>query len=64
MPKLPLTVRLSGEDGNAFSILGGTCQAMREAGISEETIKQYFAEATSSDYQHLLAVTAEYVNIE
>lgn len=56
------SVKLVGEDGNAFSILGRTMQAMRRHGWPKELIDQYTAEATSGDYNHLLATTLEYVD--
>ncbi len=55
-------VRLVGEDGNAFAILGRVRLALREAGASAEYIENYTKEATSSDYAHLLAVTLRYVD--
>ena len=47
-------VRLVGEDGNAFSILGRVQGAMRRAGVSQEDRDAFMAEATSGDYDHLL----------
>lgn len=55
-------VRLVGEDGNAFAILGRVIRALREAGYSAEEIGRYQAEATSGDYDHLLRVTLEWVD--
>ncbi len=54
-------VRLVGEDGNAYSILGRVRRALREAGASTEYIERYTAQATASDYDHLLAVTMEHI---
>ena len=62
-PQKP-TVKLIGEDGNAFFILGKVQQALKRAGYDQAYVKNYIDEATSGDYNHLLAVTAEYVNIE
>jgi hypothetical protein len=56
------TVKLIGKDGNAFYILGATIKALREAGMEAEA-EQYQKEATSGDYNHLLAVTMEYVDV-
>ncbi len=55
-------VRLVGEDGNAFAILGRVRRALREAGASTEYIERYSAEATSGDYSCLLAVTMSYID--
>jgi len=51
-------------DGNAFAIMGKVKQALKRAGASEELIQQYITEATSGDYDHLLAVTMGYVDIQ
>jgi len=55
-------VKLVGEDGNAFAILGRVIKALKRAGYTEEEIKQYRKDATSGDYDHLLAVTLEWVD--
>jgi len=54
-------VRLVGEDGNAFFILGRVISAMRRAGYTAEEIDRYQREATSGDYDHLLQVTLAWV---
>jgi hypothetical protein len=58
------TVRLIGEDGNAFYILGTVKKALRKAGYDEEYIQQYLTEAKSGDYDNLLQVTMKYVEVE
>lgn len=58
------TVKLIGHDGNAFSIMGRVKQALIRAGADKEYIDQYLSEATSGDYDHLLAVSMEYVDVE
>lgn len=50
-------------DGNAFSIMGAVTKAMRRAGIPKEEQDAYFKEATSGDYDNLLATTAKWVSI-
>jgi hypothetical protein len=55
------TVKLIGEDGNAFAILGRVVKAMKSAGLSKEVQDAYFAEATSGDYDHLLQTTLKWV---
>jgi hypothetical protein len=63
-PGLPegakVSVKLVGEDGNAFSILGRVSRALRRAGMPEKA-EEYLARATAGDYDHLLAVTLEYM---
>ena len=65
MPKYPeITVQQTGEDGNAFNILGICLQAMRRAGLSQEERDAFQAEATSGNYDHLLATCMEWFNVE
>jgi hypothetical protein len=54
-------VKLVGEDGNAFAILGRVSKALRRSG-QPEAAKEYMAHATAGDYDHLLQVTMEYVD--
>ncbi len=58
------TVRLVGEDGNAFAIMGRVTKALRRAGFDNEVVKAYQKEATSGDYDNLLRVTLGYVREE
>ena len=48
-PKL----RLSGEDGNAFFILGRARRVARDAGWDDTQIEEFTREAKSGDYDHL-----------
>ena len=44
-PKHPdITVTLTGQDGNAFAILGQCREAARDAGLSEDEIANFMAE--------------------
>ena len=63
MPKTNLTVKLIGEDGNAFAIMGAVSKALKRAGYFD-LASQYFKEATEGDYNHMLSVTMKYVNVE
>jgi len=58
------TVKLIGQDGNAFAIMGNIKQALKSAGADKEYIDKYISEATSGDYDHLLAVSMLYVDVE
>ncbi len=65
--KAPLTkptVKLIGWDGNAFAVMGRVKQALKRAEADKEYIEKYLSEATSGDYNHLLAVSLEYVDVE
>ena len=65
MPKYPdITVELVGKDGNAFNILGIVRRAMKYADLPQAEIEAFTAEATSGDYNHLLATCCEWVNVE
>ena len=55
-PKLKLT----GEDGNAFFILGKARRVALKNGLDWEAIK---TQATSGDYHHLLATMMEYFDV-
>ncbi len=56
-----VVLRLVGEDGNAWAILGRFQRAAKAAGWSPAEIKAVFDEATSGDYDHLLATIAAHV---
>ena len=57
-------VKLVGEDGNAFSILGRVMRAMQKAGLSEGQRGEFFTEATGGDYDHLLQTVMKFVAVE
>jgi len=63
-PTTKPTVKLIGRDGHAFSIMGRVKKALIRSGVDKEYISQDFSEATSGDYNHLLSVSMEYVDIE
>jgi hypothetical protein len=54
---------LSGSQGNAFVILGVVENTLKTLGFSKEEVKEYYDEATSSDYKHLLETTLQYINL-
>jgi len=54
-------VTLSGEDGNAFAILGRVQKALRRAGVAEEEVALFHEEATADDYDHLLRTAMRWV---
>ena len=56
-----IKVQLSGEDGNAFFIIGRVRKAMKRAGVPQEEIEKYSDECTSGDYDHLLQTTMKWV---
>lgn len=58
-----IEVQLTGEDGNAFSIVSRTARALRRGGVSKEQVDQFREEATSGSYEHLLATVQKWVEI-
>jgi hypothetical protein len=54
-------VRVVGEDGNAFAILGRCARAMKNTGATNEQVKEFTRQATAGDYNHLLRTTMEWV---
>ena len=63
-PITDVTVKLIGENGNAFNILGKVKNALENAGYDEEFISEYLEQATSGDYDTLLQTTMTYVNVK
>lgn len=57
-------VKLVGRDGNAFAILGECRHAARAAGWSDDDWGSFHADATSGDYDHLLAHVMQYFEVE
>jgi hypothetical protein len=58
-----IRVRLVGEDGNAFAILGRCQRAAREAGLPQDEISRFFAEATAGDYDTLLVTAIRWFDV-
>ena len=55
-------VRLVGQDGNAWAIMGRVDAALRKHGYTKEDVNIYQEDAMSGDYDHLLRVTLEWVD--
>lgn len=56
-------VELIGRDGNAYAIMGKVVMKLKEEGYSEEEISKYKEQAMSGDYDNLLRVTMEWVEV-
>jgi nucleoside 2-deoxyribosyltransferase len=52
---------LDGPDGNAFAVLGKTVRALEAADVSLANVNLFREEATSDDYEHLLATVHAWV---
>ena len=53
---------LVGINGNAYNIMGYVRDAMHDANMTNDDIDAYVKDATSSDYDHLLAVSCEMID--
>ena len=58
-PKLKLT----GENGNAYNLLGLARRAAHQAAWPKERWEKVMTEATSGNYDHLLAVLMEWFDV-
>lgn len=58
-----VTVKLTGEDGNAFAILGRVQRALRRAQVPKPEIDAFLKEATAGDYDHLLQTVMRTCNV-
>jgi hypothetical protein len=55
-------VQLTGQDGNAYMVLGLVSSALKRAGENKGAA-DFMAEATAGDYDHLLATAMKYVDV-
>jgi hypothetical protein len=64
MVKYPeIEVQLTGQDGNAFAIMGAVQKALRNAEVPKEQIDEYLKESMSGDYNHLLRTAMAWVSV-
>jgi hypothetical protein len=64
MAKYPkIKVRLTGNDGNAFAVMGKVKTALRKAKVPNEEIDLYLKESMSGDYNNLLATAMNWVEV-
>jgi hypothetical protein len=66
MSKYPnITVKLAGEDGNAFVIIGKVSKSLRRNGVPDNEVKAFQQEVTNAaDYDELLRIVMEHVEVE
>ena len=63
-PKYPdVHVQLSGNDGNAYAIMGAVTTALRRHGVPQEEIEKYKEESMSGDYDNLLMTAMRWVDV-
>jgi hypothetical protein len=58
-----IDVQLSGEDGNAMSIIARVRKALRRADVPDEEINKFSEEAMSGDYDNVLQTAMRWVNV-
>lgn len=63
-PKYDISVKLIGENGNAFNIIGKVRKEMKRNGVSNDEIDLFINEAMSGNYKNLLRTCMKYVNVE
>lgn len=57
-----IEVELSGQDGNAFFIIGRVQQALRRNRVPDDEITEFREEATSGDYDNVLQTVMRWVS--
>lgn len=63
MPLTDVTVKLIGEDGNAFFIIGRVASKLRSAGYVDEA-ERFTSQAFAADsYDRVLQLVMQYVNV-
>lgn len=64
MPKYPdIEVQLTGEDGNAFFIIGAVRKALRRANVEKAEIDAFSEQAMSGDYDNVLQTCMKWVDV-
>lgn len=64
MQKYPeIEVQLTGNDGNAYAIMGAVAKALRENDVPEAEVNAYREESMSGDYNNLLRVAMSWVSV-
>ncbi len=57
------TLKLVGEDGNVFFIIGKAVREARRAGWSKEKIEEFQKKAMSGDYDQALQTLMDYFDV-
>ncbi len=64
-PKFPkVVVKLTGEDGGAFQMIGRTRATMRKAGVASVDIEAFTTEAHSGDYDNVISTIMKWVTVK
>ena len=58
-----IEVELLGHDGNAFAILGKVRKELKKNKVIDSEIQEFNSQATSGDYNNLLATVMDWVTV-
>jgi hypothetical protein len=58
-----IEVQLTGEDGNAFAVMGAVSKALRRNDVPRVDIDAYLEESRTGDYNNLLRVACRWVTV-
>lgn len=58
-----INVKLVGEDGNAFFIIGKVKKTLQKEGVNSSKISEFVKDAMSGDYDHVLQTCMAWVNV-
>lgn len=58
-----IEVQLTGQDGNAFGIIGSVSKALRRGGVDKAEIDEFTNQAMSGDYDNVLRTAMEWVTV-
>lgn len=59
-----VSVQLSGEDGNAYSIIVRVKRALKRNSVPQEEIDKFREEAMSGDYDNVLQAAMKWVDVQ
>ena len=62
-PITNIKLKLVGEDGNAYAIMGRACRELRRNGRAD-LIEEFSKECTSGDYNNLLSTCMKYFDCD
>jgi hypothetical protein len=63
-PRYPdIEVQLTGEDGNAYAVIGAVAKALKAADVDRTIVSQFRDEAMAGDYNELLSTCSEWVTV-
>lgn len=63
-PKYPIKVQLTGNDGNAMTIMSNVGRALMRNGVLKEEVDAFYQEAMAGTYEDLLLTAMRWVEVE